>query len=857
MADAHMDSASAKQRRATSDRWRQPLVRTPLTHNQAISSQPRGESAFLKLILDSVHDVVRRLMFPKPENPPPLGLKQQRCAVIALAVAFELVLPPDRVRLRDDAVLRAHVPEAPIEEYNNLRTSPNDISTEAAPRYEAAEIDPVPVAPRVQRTPDRQLDFRPCGPLPLHLPSDDVTRRIEFVAHSHHHLHRTPANHVLAVTYPRGVSSAEEVTSSQAYAVKQVRGPFVKLPPHPLAASTERDLASLARGFRKQGHPLAADLFAGAGGISLGLESVGYKVILGVDHFNFAVDTHHAHFAGMSLDWDLADPENVERVAQLIKSNKVELLAGGPPCQPFSKAGRSMIRYRVQSGLRDPHDQRRDLWRSFLEVVQIAKPPAVIMENVPDMALDREMFIFRSIVEELEQEGYSVQSRVIESWRYGVPQMRQRLIIVAIHQQYEFEWPKDSTQRVTLWNAIGELPPVEGGWRPDGGASGWADYPGPRTRYQRLMRARVHPLEKYKVFDHITRPVREDDRAAFESMTHKTKYTDLAPELQRYRKDIFDDKYKKLDENDLSRTITAHIAKDGYWYIHPRQARTLTIREAARIQSFPDDFRFAGPPSAAFKQIGNAVPPLVGKAIGGAVKEALRAKKPSSWSTREVSRSLSLWLHSDSPELSTVPWLRSKDRWKIAVAELLLERASQTVIRSVWPLISAQPTFGPDRLPDDEFCAILDDLLAGFGRRARVHKVTTLHTEMRRSPEALWEGTIDRSKLPSLPTAIADLAELAAPTAESEEPVLVTKGVLRAASRVFGNDVDKRNRQTDGRLAVARLVGIGAHSRHAHLGLIRLANDLCTVEDPACASCPLKVWCSVGNAANAGNGSES
>lgn len=643
------------------------------------------------------------------------------------------------------------------------------------------------------------------------------------------------------------MSAGQKTADTPDYAVKQVRGPFVNLPPHPQAVDSERELASLCRGFRKQGVPLAADLFAGAGGISLGLERVGYRVVLGVDHYNFAVDTHHAHFAGMSLDWDLADPTNIEHIAHLVKTNKIELLAGGPPCQPFSKAGRSMIRSRVQSGLRDPHDQRRDLWRSFLEVVQIAKPPAVIMENVPDMALDREMFIFRSIVEELEQEGYSVHSRVIESWRYGVPQMRQRLIIVAIQGGRQFNWPTDSTKRVTLWNAIGDLPSVEGGWRPEGGAFGWAEYEGPRTGYQRLMRANVEHSDRDKVFDHITRPVREDDREAFESMTHKTKYSDLKPEHQRYRKDIFDDKYKKLDENDLSRTITAHIAKDGYWYIHPRQARTLTIREAARIQTFPDDFRFAGPPSAAFKQIGNAVPPLVGQSVGAAVRTALASKKKADWATHAVSESLSGWLNSDHPGESAIPWIRCRDRWKIAVAELLLDRASPIVIRSVWPLINAQPTHDRDNLPAREFLAMLTELLQGFGRQARMDVVANLYEQICADPASLWEATIDRSKLPALSSAVADLLELAAPTENSEEPVLVTKGVLRVASRAQGTDVDKRNRQTDGRLAVARMIGIGARSRQAHLGLIRLASDVCTVDEPACERCPIRSVCHAAN----------
>ena len=109
-------------------------------------------------------------------------------------------------------------------------------------------------------------------------------------------------------------------------------------------------------------------------------------------------------------------------VAALLKRIDVDLIAGGPPCQPFSKAGRSLIRELVRTGKRPAHDHRRDLWQSFLEIVAWAEPRAVLMENVPDMALDRDMMILRTMVDELENLGYSVEERVVETWRYGVPQ---------------------------------------------------------------------------------------------------------------------------------------------------------------------------------------------------------------------------------------------------------------------------------------------------------------------------------------------------------------------------------------------------------------------------------------------------
>ena len=146
-----------------------------------------------------------------------------------------------------------------------------------------------------------------------------------------------------------------------------------------------------------------------------------------------------------------------------------------------------------------------------------------------------------------------------------------------------------------------------------------------------------------RVYDQITRPVREDDKIAFEHMDAKTRYSDLPEELRRYRADIFDDKYKRLEENGLSRTITAHIAKDGYWYIHPRDNRTLTVREAARLQTFPDRYRFAGPPSAAFRQIGNAVPPFLGEQLGMAIRASLDKPAAAGPSSLDTGNALAAW----------------------------------------------------------------------------------------------------------------------------------------------------------------------------------------------------------------------
>jgi len=623
------------------------------------------------------------------------------------------------------------------------------------------------------------------------------------------------------------------------YGVKLVRGPFVRLPPHPEAHDQESTFLAWTQDLQAQGARIAADLFAGAGGLSLGLEMSGWRVVIGVDHDPESVETHRHHFGGLALDWDLSDSDKVEEIARLIRAAGVELLVGGPPCQPFSKAGRSKIRHRVREGLRDPYDERRELWRSYVEVVRLASPRAVLMENVPDMALDREMFILRTIVHELEAMGYSVEERVVETAKYGVPQHRQRLILVALANGTSFTWPAEVPGQVNVWNAIGDLPSVEGGWRPEGGAIGWADYAGPVTSFQKRMRVGMPSADRHKVFDHITRPVREDDVLAFEQMDSTTRYSDLPEGLRRYRADIFDDKYKRLNENGLSRTITAHIAKDGYWYIHPRQNRTLTVREAARLQTFPDWFRFAGPPSAAFRQIGNAVPPALGEQLGAAIARSLDSQRPAAVSSRQLSSLLAGWYR--TTVVRALPWLEADTRWQVVSAEILLDRAAPEQVRHLWPVLARW------KLPEDTV-TFADDLLEigrWIGRKARAAQLVSVARRLADHLVALDDDSTARG-IQGINDAIADLAVLAVPTSDedtAEEPVLITKGVLRVAARFRGEPVDRRNRMTDGRLAVARLIGEYDGARHAHLGLIELANTLCRPIDPICRACPLSSYC--------------
>lgn len=401
------------------------------------------------------------------------------------------------------------------------------------------------------------------------------------------------------------------------YAVPLTRGPILhlgRLPGQPDPGESDE----VRRWVRQGEQPTAVDLFCGAGGLSLGLMQAGFRILVGADSDPVAVETHTANLGGLGYTGDLTDVPAFLRQLRQWGINHVDVVAGGVPCQPFSRAGRSKIRSLVTRAGRPARDARVDLWRSVIGVVAALRPRAVLLENVPDLAAWNGGSLLTAICANLEKLGYRTDALILDAFEFGVPQHRSRLFIAGVRRSLDFAWPQPSVTRNTVRDAIGDLPEVPGGHRVEA-----LPYAGPLSELQRQLRYGMDAEHAGLVFDHITRSVRPDDAEAFALLREGGTYADLPPRLQRYRADIFTDKYKRLEWDGLSRSITAHLAKDGYWYIHPNQDRTLSVREAARIQTFPDWFRFAGTPSARYRQIGNAVPPLLARAIGVSLEETL------------------------------------------------------------------------------------------------------------------------------------------------------------------------------------------------------------------------------------------
>jgi DNA (cytosine-5)-methyltransferase 1 len=325
------------------------------------------------------------------------------------------------------------------------------------------------------------------------------------------------------------------------------------------------------------------DIFSGAGGLSCGLELAGMKCLLGIDMDKNAIETfkanhHHANtYCGSVLE--LTEKE----LKSLTNNHPIHVVVGGPPCQGFSTVG-----------VGDPNDLRNSLFKEFVRIVKITKPYYVIIENVTGLLALKNQKTVKNIITLFGKMGYHLNFQVMSSENYGVPERRRRTIIIGsrIHETITFPMPNSPIK--TVGEALKNLKTANG-------------------------KIYNHDLELSKIkskldLDRIACiPEGKGIRYEADEEAYLPKKLKLGVDWKNLRENRFrQTKYQRLDRKKPSPTIMTHRQN----YFHPTENRYLTQREAAALQSFPSDFIFKGPLSAQWRQIGNAVPPLLGKAIG-------------------------------------------------------------------------------------------------------------------------------------------------------------------------------------------------------------------------------------------------
>jgi DNA (cytosine-5)-methyltransferase 1 len=490
----------------------------------------------------------------------------------------------------------------------------------------------------------------------------------------------------------------------------------------------ERDLIRRKLLRIKAGEPARyMDMFAGCGGISLGFLTAGFLPVASIEVEPWAARSHGANFGARSLGGDRPEhhiardavTENAESVFAELElrgrtDDQIDVLVGGPPCQAFARVGRAKLR--EQARRREEVtaeeaflvDGRVSLWERYVAFIRATKPVALLMENVPDILNHGGNNVAELVSKSLAAEGYDVAYTLLNAAWYGVPQMRERMILVGFHRaagikprfptpthhidlppgyvgskkaarrvlkeegsdhhRWVADPPKTAPPATTAQDALADLPALDalsmynanqlkrGAKDP----SAPVDYTTnePSTAYARLMRDwfgfatmsttghvfRYLPRD-YKIFAeigsgweypqvhaHVERKIAAwlADRSR-RGLPTDSRDPDVAAFVEAWRipydPNKFPNKWWKLHADKPARTLMAHLGKDSYSHIHfdADQARTITVREAARLQSFPDGFVFKGSMNPAFKQIGNAVPPLFAYAIARAMRECLGA----------------------------------------------------------------------------------------------------------------------------------------------------------------------------------------------------------------------------------------
>ncbi len=386
------------------------------------------------------------------------------------------------------------------------------------------------------------------------------------------------------------------------------------------------------------------DLFSGCGGFSLGLEWSGLKCLAAVDFDESAIATFKSNHPEvphvLARDLTTFSPKELDR---LLGTQRVDIVVGGPPCQGFSRARQVDG---ANHGERLIHDPRRELYKDFLRFVVYYQPSVFVMENVPGIRSAAGGEFFTRVQVRARELGYRVIPYEVRAWRFGVPQKRIRQLIIGTRRELPLFIPdryirpthaeegsmelEGLQPPVSLGEAIGDLPTIVAGDDQyersyDAAArSAHIKHYGSRYLYDVAQADKVRTLTGHTARPHSPRDMRDFARLREGETSRQALARGVEMEFP-YDRGNFKDRYTKQHRDQLCSTIVAHLKKDGLMFIHPTQTRSLTPREAARVQSFPDTFRFPEERTNAFAQIGNAVPPLVGKAIGHAIREYLTA----------------------------------------------------------------------------------------------------------------------------------------------------------------------------------------------------------------------------------------
>ena len=346
----------------------------------------------------------------------------------------------------------------------------------------------------------------------------------------------------------------------------------------------------------------AIDLFSGCGGFSYGFQQAGFHILLGVDNSEIALKTFAKnHNNSKTLNLDLHQDESIEKIVESIKEKEIDVIIGGPPCQGFSL-----------TGTRNKNDERNTLFNSIFRLSQRVKPKAIIIENVPGLLTLYNGEAKKDIMLLCKQYGYKCNPKILFAPDYGVPQIRKRVFFVALRNDLgTFDFPEklfSADNYISSKSAIDDLPDLES----DLGANKLKYNKKPKTEYQKNMRNGAKLLFNHVGTKHTAHVIDVISQVP-EGGNHK----DLPPGVGDSRK--FNEAWTRYHSKKPSKTIdTGHRN-----HFHYKWNRVPTVRENARLQSFPDNFIFLGNKTQQYRQVGNAVPPLLGKVLAEQLKKYL------------------------------------------------------------------------------------------------------------------------------------------------------------------------------------------------------------------------------------------